>query len=552
MAFMTLSFLYLLWTKWLRVRIESKKPFPDLPMFPSNHFFWGHLRYVFKLDFDSATRMADEVSNEYGLLGYWVFGQRSFWATHWEDARAVLLATDFRTLIFIARYHIGMAFGPRNILLLKGRAWKFHRTAILKSLVRITNGTQQQQAVAQVTNTLIASLHRKFQDQSEKIIVTATDSSTCLFLEMDIEPLMKMVTIDVFGKTALSTNFSCCEHLAPSPLASAFDFVGAELTRRIRSPMSIASYWYNLPTPLNRKHYECRKILRTFLSELIQQRRQENKTATSTSTTTSTGNRDLLSLLIQANDDAKGKSEEDDTEADQTLGDVLMSLFFAGYDTTSICLTYAFYLLASHPVEQKYCYHEAKRLLIDTVELSNVNLDDLVFCKAVILEALRLFPPAFLVNRAVEKDLPLRGGFVAPPGSNAVVSIWTLQRLEHNFPCPNDFRPDRWVKQQQQSDGVVQWVDRSEHDDATDMTGSSIPPGNLNAMLAFSAGSRSCPGQKFATQEAILVLAGLVKEFEFQLVPGYELQPVRRGLVQGPKGGLPLRIQPRQSSSVMN
>ena len=71
----------------------------------------------------------------------------------------------------------------------------------------------------------------------------------------------------------------------------------------------------------------------------------------------------------------------------------------------------------------------------------------------------------------------------------------------------------------------------------------TIPAGNRKAHFAFSGGARSCAGQKFAMKEAVGVLARLLYRLKFTALDDYELIPKRQGLVQKPKGGMPMKIQ---------
>lgn len=70
-----------------------------------------------------------------------------------------------------------------------------------------------------------------------------------------------------------------------------------------------------------------------------------------------------------------------------------------------------------------------------------------------------------------------------------------------------------------------------------------VPPANRRAFFAFSAGGRSCPGYKFALQEAVIALSSLLRELKFTTVPGYELEPVRKGIIQRPTNGMPMFVE---------
>ena len=151
-------------------------------------------------------------------------------------------------------------------------------------------------------------------------------------------------------------------------------------------------------------------------------------------------------------------------------------------DTTSVTLTFALYLLAQNPEMQEYCVEEIRS--VGKIE----NVEELIYCKAAILEALRLYPAAVRTNRSLTKPIELSGGFVAPEGTRINIPIWNIHRDEKNFPHPEDFRPDRWAKRDDSKDC---WVERDGED--TDSDGDStnaIPAGDKKAMLAFSAGGR--------------------------------------------------------------
>ena len=137
----------------------------------------------------------------------------------------------------------------------------------------------------------------------------------------------------------------------------------------------------------------------------------------------------------------------------------------------------------------------------------------------------------------MSKDLPLQGGLVVPAGTRVVIPIWSIHHNESIFPHPEEFRPDRWAKQE---DDKVCWAERDEADQSSD-----IPVGDRKAMLAFSAGGRNCVGQKFAIQEAVIVLAELLRGLKFAPKDGYELKTTIKDLILKPIHGMPLKVQIR-------
>ena len=502
-----LTILYWAWRKFRR-HLETKKPFGSLlPMPPNSHFFFGHLG-MFRNDFRAIhQRMCYDEADEYGVCSFWLTSYKGVSITRWQDARAMLQASVEHTVVPVMKIHISKFIGERNIGTLNGKEWKYHRAAILRVFHSSSTLVNSRQAMVNVTQTLVESL-KKQQAQPVK---------------MDVEPLMKMVTMDVFGRTALSCDFGCCKTLEPSPFAVAFDFLGSELMRRLLSPLMPANVFYSLPTVANQRHARESNVIRDFLVSLIETRRLEKPE-----------NRkpDLLTSLLKAHDELKEQAVEEVT--DQTLVDIMMSLLFAGYDTTSITLMYALYIVAVHPVVEECCLEEIERVWKEDGDLSNP--DRLLYCGGVISETLRMYPPGFVVNRKTTKPLELSNGFIIPEDTFVLIPIYMIQHDPKHFERPEEFHAERWVKR----DGNA-WVERS-LDDASD---SKVAPGNRNAIFAFSGGARSCAAQRFAIQEAVLVLATLVKELKFAVEPGYVPEPKRNGVVQSPEGGMPMTISPR-------
>jgi len=355
---------------------------------------------------------------------------------------------------------------------------------------------------------------------------------------IDIGALMKMITMDIFGQTAFHLDFACCRQLKPSPLAIAFDFMGEEMTRRMFHPSSIADFWYWIPTAANFRYQRERRTLRDFLRSLIQDRRNASHNHHPDRP------QDLLDSVLQAlfqeeheeNREASGELNE------ATISDVLISLLFAGYDTTSITLTYALYHIATHPEIERKCKQE-----IENAGSDDINPDDLLYCKAVIHETLRLFPPAPFTTRTLEQSLTLRGGTIIPAETLVWVPIWLIQRMEEHFDRPLEFLPERWVQESVTSNNTtsstnVVWEERAYVPEKVPVSDCGVGSANRKAFFAFSAGARSCAGMQFAMTEAVMVLAYLVKHFSFTISPEYELYPIRAGLIQRPRDPMMMTI----------
>ena len=265
---------------------------------------------------------------------------------------------------------------------------------------------------------------------------------------------------------------------------------------------------------------------------------------------------------------------------------------FAGYDTTSITLSYSLYLLSQHKEERDICLAEIDAVMDDAGREANgrccdedgpvLDVERLQYTKAVVLESLRLFPPAPMTSRSLERELEI-DGHVIPANTHVNIPIWSIHHDERNFPFPDHFLPKRWVERTEDdssdSDSSSTWIDRTRSKDryrrsslasvSSDIsipgrkdsvsadviddevsqvctTPDDVPPANLDAFCAFSGGGRSCPGRKIAVQESVTVLAYLLRNFCFEATDDYEMKPIQASFIQKPKDDLPMKISLRR------
>jgi cytochrome P450 len=200
---------------------------------------------------------------------------------------------------------------------------------------------------------------------------------------------------------------------------------------------------------------------------------------------------DLLSHLLAATDD-EGRAMDD-----RQLRDEIVTLFLAGHETTAIALTTALYLLASHPDVAARARAEIDAVLADR-PAEAADAARLPFVDAIVREAMRLYPPAWIVGREAVRDVTI-GGVTIPAGGQILASQWVVHRDARWFPEPTAFRPGRWL------DGST----------------ASIP---RFAYFPFGGGPRICIGNHFAMLEAILILATLIRRIDVDLVPESRLE----------------------------
>ena len=224
--------------------------------------------------------------------------------------------------------------------------------------------------------------------------------------------------------------------------------------------------------------------------------------------------RDLFDLLRSARDPETGAAF-----SHAQLRDQVATMIVAGHETTALTLFWSLYLLASAPEEQRRLSDEVRDLDL-SVESAAHTLPKLVATRAVVDEALRLYPPAFMVIRqAVSADRC--HDIVIAPRSLVMISPWVLHRHVRLWDAPDAFNPSRFLQ------GA---------------------PKHRFAFLPFGAGPRICVGAQFALAEATLVLAILVQKFEFALADTRPVLPVAVVTTQ-PDHPAPFRLRPRTDTN---
>jgi cytochrome P450 len=225
---------------------------------------------------------------------------------------------------------------------------------------------------------------------------------------------------------------------------------------------------------------------------------------------------DLLTLLMEASDPETGKGlSRDDVRAN------VATFIGAGHETTANALTWTLYLLARHPEWRARAEAEVDGLGPDGA-VDETSLRQLVVVRAAFEEALRLYPPAASLSRAAIGADDLCGRRIRA-GSTVVVSPWVVHRHRRLWRDPDFFDPSRFLP------GARENIDRF-------------------AYLPFGAGPRVCIGQTFAMQEALVVLAAILRNFRLDRAPGPEPAPLQRVTLR-PGGGMPMLIARRANAA---
>jgi cytochrome P450 len=219
----------------------------------------------------------------------------------------------------------------------------------------------------------------------------------------------------------------------------------------------------------------------------------------------------VLQLLLDAVDDESATGMND-----AQVRDEVMSLFFAGYETTAASLAWALYELTQAPQLFERLEAEVDQVLGGRRPAA-VDLPALVFTKNAMLEALRLYPPAYFVTRVAGSDDTIDGHDVAA-GQTVAVVIYLIHRDPELWDDPSRFDPDR-------------------HDAAR----AGARP--KHAFMPFGAGQHLCIGRDVAMMEGALALARMAQRFRVRARPGRV--GVRPRSVLRPSGGVWVTLEQR-------
>lgn len=205
-------------------------------------------------------------------------------------------------------------------------------------------------------------------------------------------------------------------------------------------------------------------------------------------------------------------------EAKALAVDNAATFYLAGHETTANAVTWTLFILSEQPALQEEAAAEARTALVGG---EDAGLPDrLKLLRRILEETLRIYPPVPRFDREAAGDDVLAGHAVK---AGDIVSIWPwlLHRHETLWDEPDVFDPDRWLDANRAGRHRFQYI-------------------------PFGGGPRVCVDQRFATAEALTVLACWLAEWRFAPVPGREVMP--SGMVTlRPKGGLPLRLEKRST-----
>ena len=304
---------------------------------------------------------------------------------------------------------------------------------------------------------------------------------------LDIAEEMMHLTLAITGKTLFDTDTEAEAERVRQALSES-------IKRFYRFMLPFAEFLDRLPLPGNRRYRAARDLLDSIIYRIIDERRRSGE-----------DRGDLLSMLLAAQEEEGGGQM-----TNLQLRDEAMTILLAGHETTANALTWTWYLLSKHPDIETRLHRELDNVLAGKLPAAE-DFPRLRYTEMVITEAMRLYPPAWIVARRALKDYKLTQHIV-PAGSIVMMSQYVMHHDARYFPDPFRFDPDRWLPEAR----------------------ALRPPFSY---FPFGGGPRRCIGEGFAMMEAIMVLATLAQTWSPRCLAGQpvSLQPL---ITLRPKHGM--------------
>jgi cytochrome P450 len=418
------------------------------PPGPRGHWLWGN---VAAFQADRLGFMRDAAEEHGGIVGL-RFAHRNVLLVTDPPAIESVLVTNAK----LFRKHFALRLNPivlgNGLLTSEGDFWLWQR--------RLAQPAFGKSQIAQYAPTFVS--------HSARMLDQWQPGET-----RDILQEMMSLTLGIASKTL----FGAEGEGYAERVRAALNVTQEEFVRRLVQPLQWPLW---IPTASNRRLVKAVRDLDAIVYDFIRQRRS-----------TSEQREDLLSRLLAARDEASATGM-----SDKQLRDECLTIFLAGQETTALAMAWSWYLLGQAPHAAERVYAEVDNVLNGRIPALD-DLPNLKETEYVLLESMRLYPPAFIVGREALVDTEV-GGYFCRRGTTVLMPEYIVHRDPRFFDRPDEFLPERWQNEFERR----------------------LP--NC-AYFPFGAGPRMCIGNTFAMMEMTLALAMMAQRFQFTLVPGQNI-----------------------------
>ena len=420
----------------------------EIPQVPG-HWLWGNLLEFKRAPHEFLLRAAGYGK---GLVQFRLFHKKMIAITSPECAQILFKARSKNYPRGNQRKALETILGL-GLITQEGKLWKHHRRVVAQAF----RPDFLQYSLEQNSRLVSKLLQRWEQLADDESSVDVVDETRKITLSVIVRALFS-VDIDLAKNQELYAAIVNTNHLM--------------FTRHT----SLIAFPDWVPTPLNKKIKRTRKLMDYFITAALAEKASGAGDSTE----------DIADHFLRA---------ESAGELDRPqIYDEIRTLMVAGFETTATSLAWTLYLLARHQDIQTRWRDELQTVLKSEAPLWE-HMTQLPYTEFVVMEGLRLYPPAYGLTRTSLQDDEV-GGCRLPGRSSLVLSIYGIQRDAEYWQAPELFNPDRFTEE---------WRE--------------------DAFLPFGMGKHICIGSRFSILESMLVLASIGQRFEFSLEDEAEVEP---------------------------
>lgn len=413
------------------------------------------------------------------------------WTSFWD---AEVVVSDPELVDVVLHNFQDFEIGPRDrlrsltgnsLLTLRGEPWKAERKALNPAFH--SKQLQCMCGIVDKTTTQLLLKCKKLVQSPEPVV--------------EIGNLFRQCTLEVICQAAFGVEINFQDNSTAHPL-------GVLLNAMFENRQTHNTYQSKAKAALSGevlKSLKMVKDIRTEVGRLVALRQTQLTEAEGKEEKASLLSKDLLGLMLA--------KKEEGVMTDQAIADEAIAFLIAGHETTSTWLMWTLYMLTQAPLVEEQLIEELNKVIVDGVYSWDV-INKCEYLNLVLKESLRMYSPVPFLLRRTTRNLQL-GQHYLPKGTMINIAPILLHSNHEVWDEPDRINPDRFLTKP--ADGTF---------------------------VPFSEGSRSCIGQYFATMEAKIILARLLKDFKFSLVEGQTLAQ-KAGVTLYVAEGIHMKIEAR-------
>lgn len=406
------------------------------------------------------------------VVGFSLMSKKGILISDPEDIEQVLLTTGKRYGKFTLPYAVQIVLG-NGLVTSEGDFWKRQRKLIAPAF--------HHQSIKQYANQIVAYA----QDMAN-----SWRPNDIRDIHQDMMTLTQRIIMKVLFDVDVLNN--------ASEASEAFNVMMHAIGKEMGGVEAILPKF--IPTPSRKRMTEAVAYINGLIMDIIEKRQTEGNVK-----------HDLLAMLIDARD------EQGQLMSTEQLLDEIRTLYLAGHETTATTLSWTWSLLSRNPDAYARLEAEIEEVLHGRPPTAQ-DVQQLPYCNAVIKEALRCYPVAWITQRIALEDVEI-GGYQIPKGTPIWLSPWIVHHDGRWYAEPDTFMPERWLQ------------DKSE-----------LP--RREAYIPFGGGPHICIGNGLAMLESTLILATLLQHFHISAVPTHPVEIELVGTLR-PKFGLQVVFEER-------